>query len=128
MNDALVLAYNLETTSMTALQSICDSLGIVLKPVMPEAYGLPIGTLLGLPARPLSGTDTKPTFTDAMLVMCGLGEAQFDGFLRALRFSGIPRIDLKAMLTPTNIAWNSIRLHDELHREHEQVRRSAPRK
>ena len=57
-----------------------------------------------------------------MLVMCNLDEPRFKAFLAALRSTGMPSIPLKAVLTPTNVAWNAFQLHEELSREHEAMR------
>ena len=61
-------------------------------------------------------------FGEEMLVICNLTDAQMDQMLAYFRKEGI-RIALKAALTPTNMSWSSIELHDELVREHEAVQR-----
>ena len=125
MNDAMVFSVNLDGERHAMLQSVCDSLGIILKPVPREAFGLPLGALLGMPAARLAGAAEDSGFDDPMLLLCGLEEPTFSAFLQALRRSGLPRIDLKAVLTPTNVAWTAVQLRNELLREHEQMRRAS---
>ena len=86
------------------------------------------GGLISLPAYLLAGLPIPEAeaaagdgFQDAMLVMCGLDEQRFDTFLKALRASALPRIPLKAVLTPYNALWSAVQLHAELRREHESM-------
>ncbi len=53
--------------------------------------------------------------------MAGVTSAQVDAFIRALRRNGVGRIDYKAVLTPYNKNWDSVRLYREIRREHESM-------
>ena len=66
-------------------------------------------------------------FGDAMLVMCHMLSPQLDAFLQGLRDGGVPRVALKAILTPFNVGWNSAQLRDELARERDTFRESGKR-
>jgi hypothetical protein len=103
-------------------------LGIRVREVGRDEYALPIGALAGIPvARPSSAeAPASPPFDDEMLVMCHMMTNELDAFLRAMREAGMPRIDLKAVLTPINVLWNSIDLHSELAREHASMQRRRP--
>jgi hypothetical protein len=122
MGESTILSFNLSEPANGMLSVLCDGLGLRLSVVPKADFARPLGTLLGLPcAQPVA--DSAADFDDPMLVMCNLDETQFNAFLQALRYSGLPRIDLKAVLTPTNIAWNAAALHDELTREHLEMQR-----
>ena len=54
-----------------------------------------------------------------MLVMCQLGR-QMDLLLNYLRKERV-HIPLKAVLTPVNQEWDSVRLYYEIKSEHEQM-------
>ena len=83
---------------------------------------MPLGGMMGLPvAAPVSASNEG--FDEPMLVMCGLDEAALNAFLTALRYAPLPPIPLKAVLTPTNAAWNALTLHRELSREHAEMTR-----
>ena len=123
MNTPTVLCFNLSKGVEATLHALCASLGIALKPIDGALYTQPLCVLAGIPASRPSEHIGRIPFDDPMLVMCGLDEATFDLFLQALRFSGIPRIDLKAVLTPTNMTWNAVQLHEELCRERDAMRR-----
>lgn len=122
MGAALILAFNLDQNALNTLKALCAPLGIRMKSVAPEAFTLPIGAMAGIPVDHKVPVNGKP-FKDPMLVMCGLNEDCFNAFLQSLRNSGLPPIPLKAVLTPTNAAWNAIQLHDELLREYEAMQR-----
>lgn len=59
------------------------------------------------------------SFDDEMLVMCQLGR-QMDLLLNYLRKERV-HIPLKAVLTPVNQEWDSVRLYHEIKSEHEQM-------
>ena len=54
--------------------------------------------------------------------MVHFGGKLLNQFLQEIRAAHLPGVGLKAVLTPTNMEWSSVRLHDELRREHEAVR------
>lgn len=120
----LILCYNLDGETTDRLRALCAEQGLLLKAVPPWEYDLPVGALAGIPVA------KKPeaaggTFSDPMLLMCHLLSPQLDAFLQGMRDRGVPRIALKAILTPGNVAWTSRQLRDELAREHEAVQRKG---
>ena len=122
MAQPLLLTYNLNVDASLALKRICDSLQIRCRSVGPGEYGLPVGALAGLPVAKVPEAAPGSGFIDPMLVICFMLSNQLDTLLAALRTAGL-QVPLKAVLTPANVTWNSIRLHDELCREHDQMRR-----
>ncbi len=120
-----VLLYNIKNKPYTAkLKSILLRLGIKIKVVTPEQYGLPIASLLSNSSSKVEttaeATPDTPNFEDEMLVMAGLTDARLNQLLLALRKDQI-RIPLKAILTPHNSQWNSVQLRDELSLEHQKM-------
>ncbi len=128
MAGPVILYYNLDRGAEAALQALCRRQGLGCRAVAPAEYCLPVGALAGIPVSGAAVGAPAMGFSDPMLVMCGLLAPQLDAFLQGLRDGGMPRIALKAVLTPANVAWSSARLRDELIREHDAVRkaRSAP--
>ena len=129
MPSAAVLAFNLDPLAFNRLKASCGALGLGATDVPKASFSRPVGALAGLPVPDVAddpaadgATDDSP-FDDPMLVMCGLDEARFDALLRALREPGLPRVPLKAVLTPYNASWSAVRLHGELAREHEAMLR-----
>ena len=118
MIPATVLTFNLPDDVHARIDSLAATLDIRVVAVAPERFALPLGALLGIPTGPAGVPKEAGGFSDPMLLMCNLDEAQFNRFLQMLRGPGLPRIPLKAMLTPHNVSWNAVQLHDELAREH----------
>ena len=61
---------------------------------------------------------TGAGFEDEMLMMANFPAGMMNTFLGLFRRMGIAPVALKAMLTPTNAAWDSEKLHEELAGEH----------
>ena len=119
---AQVLLYNItDREKLLKLRLALLPLGIEGREVSPEDFGRPIAFLLG---RPGAAETRSPSsgFSDEMLLMEGLSSAQLDRFLDALRQSGAG-VALKAVVTDTNILWDSGRLHRELLREQQALAR-----
>ena len=123
MAQPILLTYNLKPDTIARLRGICALQGIRIREVTTGEYVLPLGALAGIPVAGGAPHGTSAAFTDEMLVMCHMLSNQLDDFLKAMRGSGVPSIPLKAVLTPTNITWNSAALHDELSREHAAMQR-----
>lgn len=127
---ACVLLYNIGKEKLSKIKFLLFKLGLSVREVQREEYGLPIGTLAGLEdcsdAAPVGTEDrSAEAFSGEMLVMCGLSSAQFSAFLNALRQNRCG-VALKAMLTETNARWSSVELHRELRREHEALQKARP--
>ena len=117
MNLPLVLSYNLPPEREGRLRTLCAIEKVRLRPVKPEEYGKPVGALAGL--LPDTGLPQAAIpFQEEMLVLCGFSERALDAFLRGFRKSGMAPVALKAVLTPSNAAWNSTQLCAELRQEH----------
>ena len=128
MAGPLVLAYNLNAASATGIRGLCQRLQIRFRDVAKGEYALPIGALAGIPVSGPAHQSPSQGFDDPMLVMCHMLSPQLDAFLQGMREGGVPRVALKAILTPFNVAWSSIRLHDELVKERDEVARRSKQK
>lgn len=92
--------------------------GISVRAVSQEAYTTPIGVLLGLRKAQRVLPPLGFAFAEPMLLMHGLSDSMVDTVLAELRAANI-RIDLKAITTPTNLAWNAMQIYAELRKERE---------
>ena len=116
----MVLCYNLQPEKLSRLRVLALRLGIGVRVVEPERFGLPVGALAGVAEAPETVEEVQP-FSDEMLVMAHFRPGMLDAFLNGFRQSRIPPVKLKAMLTETNAAWSAARLHREIRAEHEQM-------
>ena len=119
MAPATILTFNLPGEAFARLRGLSAAIGLRVRAVPPESFATPLGAMLGIPVAPDDAPTDGGSFSDPMLLMCNLDEAQFNRFLQLLRQPGLPRIPLKAVLTPYNVGWNALQLHRELQREHE---------
>ena len=116
MRQPVLLCYNLREEVFKKVRLAAMRFKIRVRPVSPSEYGETLAALCGM--EPPAGLPAPGAFEDEMLVMAHLSSLQASQFLQALRRLGVPPIALKAMLTPTNSAWNSLTLHGELSSEH----------
>ena len=127
MNMKSVLLYNINADKLRKIRVILLKLGLQARVVQEEEFSMPVGTLAGIeelsPAEGSQEAAGEP-FRDEMLVMCALPTPVFSAFLNALRQNRCT-VPLKAVLTETNAAWSSLRLHRELAAEHEAMKSAA---
>lgn len=119
-----VLLYNVSDRSrLIKIQQAILPLGVRIKLVDKNDYGKPVGVLAGVKGMEPEeqGEYLGEDFNDEMAVMAGFTSSQIDAFIRALYKRGVGRIDYKAILTPYNAKWNSVKLFHEIKREHEEM-------
>ncbi len=116
-----VLLYNITGEKLAKIQSAAGLLGLTLIEVPEDAFGNPIGYMLGHEGfRP---SDSQELFSDEMLVM----EALCSPLLDHMRKNGAA-VALKAVVTEQNSTWSAVALCRELRREHEAMRACASKK
>ena len=120
-----VLMYNCDGEQWAKLRQIFLMLRVRIRPVEVDQYGLTLEDLLG---RSEEKAPVEEEFSDPMLVFCNLPHEKLDHLLTAMGRAGLPRIALKAMLTPTNRTWTSQQLWTELRREHEAMQAQRQQK
>ena len=120
-----VLMYNCDGEQWAKLRQIFLMLRVRIRPVEADQYGLTLEELLG---RSEEKAPVEEEFSDPMLVFCNLPHEKLDHLLTAMGRAGLPRIALKAMLTPTNRTWTSQQLWTELRREHEAMQAQRQQK
>ena len=120
-----VLMYNCDGEQWAKLRQIFLMLRVRIRPVEADQYGLTLEDLLG---RSEEKAPVEEEFSDPMLVFCNLPHEKLDHLLTAMGRAGLPRIALKAMLTPTNRTWTSQQLWNELRREHEAMQAQRQQK
>ena len=120
-----VLMYNCSDEQWAKLRQIFLMLRVRIRPVEADQYGLTLEELLD---RSEEKAPVEEEFSDPMLVFCNLPHEKLDHLLTAMGRAGLPRIALKAMLTPTNRTWTSQQLWTELRREHEAMQAQRQQK
>lgn len=120
---ATCLLYNINEEKLKSIKMLLIRMRVKCKEISKEDYLKPIGQLADMKEFPDSTIYTDEGFLDEMLVMAGFSNAMINEFLQGLQRMGVGRINLKAIVTPHNMNWNSLQLHDELAQEHEQMKK-----
>ncbi len=120
-----VLLYNMtEGDDNEKIREYLDKTGVRIIDVAAADYLQPLGALAGVPGMErTANVNFGKGFDDRMIVMFMFDEMRMNAFLAYFRQEGIPSVALKAVMTPTNAEWDSIKLHDEIAKEHEMMHR-----
>ncbi len=114
-----VLLYNLNNEKGRKIRFLLVRLGMRIRVIEKEDYGKPLGVLAGMKGVTLENEDAPvEDFDDEMMVLYRFSDKRLDVLLQGMRKEGIERVDLKAILTPTNCRWNSWQLFQEIQEEH----------
>jgi hypothetical protein len=140
----IVLAYNFTQERVKILRTLCMMLKVQLKPIPTADVEQPVGVLAGLITAeeaaaqnaeqkkaqgvPVDAqdklTEQAPVPKLEMLFLCGFDQELLNRLLVAIRKSRLQKVELKAMLTPTNISWSGAKLLREISAEHAYMQKN----
>lgn len=120
MKQPVLLCYNLSGEKMQKIRLAAMRLKIRVRPVEADEYAQTVAALCGLEEK-TDAAYVGAGFEDEMLVMANFPAGMMNAFLGLFRRMGIAPVALKAMLTPTNAAWDSEKLHAEIAGEHQAM-------
>lgn len=123
VSNSVALLYNFAGTQKgRKIKFVLIRMGIRIKNIEKKDYLQPAGALAGVPGTLADQPEyEKEGFTEEMLVMYNFTEKQLDEMLLRFRKEKIPKIELKAVITPTNCNWNSLKLFEEIKKERQQM-------
>ena len=120
MSVPTILLYEIDPQKESRLKLLCLALKIKVRQVKKEEYQETLAALCGM--EPLLGALYSGfELGEEMLVMANFPTRLLDTFLQKYRRKKLAPIALKAVLTETNLRWDSLQLHEELKREHEAM-------
>ncbi len=131
-----VLYYTPENNiNVTKLKGVLVRMGIRIKNVAPEQVKDSVGSLLGVVEYEKNDGQGVlkeaweegdfPCITEEMLVMHNFSSRRLDELLFNLRKAGVPKINLKAVVTESNVAWTFYQLYEEIKEEHEKMEENS---
>ncbi len=123
MPRSIILAYSLSEARLSKLRFLCMKLGVLVKAVPEADFAQPVGALCGVTERMESPDAAAPV--GEMIVFCHMSDVQVNRFLTTARQLRVPAFPIKAILTPTNAAWNAAQLYAELTQERAAVSAGA---
>lgn len=119
----IILVNNIKDDKKTSLEALCKKQNIRMKNVPYNFYGQPIGFLAQLPGMKKEGNVYKgDAIEEEILVFADFDDSELDSFLAEYKAMGIETIDLKAVVTPTNMKWTFASLYRELVQERNAYR------
>ena len=136
----LVLYYNPESSSkVMKLKGVLVRMGVRIRQVAPEQVLESVGALAGISgykhAEQETAQDTVqnageaeqdagalPVIPEEMLVMHGFTSRRIDELLFGFRKAGVPKVELKAIVTESNAGWTFYHLYEEIKEEHERMK------
>ena len=107
-------------TKAAKLKAVLVRMGIRIKNISPEQVNQTVGYLAGLDGFEEKEQEGCPG-VEEILVMKNFSNRRIDELLLNLRRAGVPKIDLKAVITDTNCKWNFYDLYLELKKEHDTM-------
>ncbi len=120
-----LLCFHISTEDHNKLKSLLALLNFDVILIPKNDYLQSIGYLASLPGYMRTASHyTGPDFTESMLVMAHMNDAQTDQLLTMLKMPGMPVLKRKAMLTDTNQNWSSLTLYEHITAEIASIRSS----
>lgn len=123
--ETVLLYFPAKPEYLAKLKGTLVRLGVRIRMVKPSQTAQTVGYLAGLPDHEARPAADAPLIPQEMMVMRSFTESRMNQLFAAMRRAGIPRIDLKAVVTATNADWTFYALYEEIKKEHEQMRRTA---
>jgi hypothetical protein len=108
-------------TKAAKLKAVLVRMGIRIKNISPDQVGQTIGYLAGFDGFEETEQMEGPDVEEEILVMKNFSNRRIDELLSNLRRAGVPKIDLKAVITDTNCKWKFYDLYLELKEEHDAM-------
>lgn len=120
--EQLVLLYNFDRLRLKAVRKALAPLRVMIKTVPKEQFSQPVGYVAGIDGiLPSDEKGSGESFTDEMLVMYGFGNDKIDLLISLLKQCPGGTVELKAVITPSNVYWNSTRLYKEIKADHDAM-------
>lgn len=117
-----VLLYNFDNKRLRLARKALLPIGCTIKTIPKKDFAQPLGYLAGVEnILPNKEKFSGEGFNEEMLVMHGFGGEMIDVLTAALKKSGIGKIELKAVITPSNINWDSMTLYKAIKAESEMM-------
>ncbi len=131
----MVLYYNPDSSiRVTKLKGVLVRMGIRIRNVAPDQVLDTVGELAGISGYENRGHSAAsdeekkelPVIAEEMMVMYGFTSSRIDELLAGLRKAGVSKVELKAVVTETNISWSFFQLYEEIKKEHERMTGKEP--
>lgn len=120
-----ILLYNFEENERyRQIRRYLNKSHIEIHIVRAPEFQKPLGALFELPGFPENPAFLfGENFTEEMMVMKDFSPQALDDFLAFFHQNSLAPVELKAVLTPITMHWNSVQLYKELKKEQQTMKR-----
>lgn len=118
--------YCIDSDKSAVIEKVFAPMGISVKSVVEDEYYKPLSALVFAIGKSAEPTDTADTIDEPMIILHGLDRNLLDKAVTALRKNDVI-IPLKAITTPTNLSWSSVKVFQNLKEEHESFKKGLNR-
>ena len=116
-----VLLFNFDENRLPLVKRAVMPLKTGIKVVDKKDFNQVLGYLAEIPGFQVIEGEADESFDDEMLVMSCLTRNDIYELIRSLKKHGVGRVDLKAIVTPTNSLWDCVRLYKAVKADHETM-------
>ena len=103
------------------LKAVLVRMGIRIKNITLDQVSQTVGYLAGFDGFEEMEQEECPYVEEEILVMKNFSNQRIDELLLNLRRAGVPKVQLKAVITDTNCKWKFCDLYLELKKEHDTM-------
>lgn len=122
MNEIVLYYAPGQMAHVAKMKGVLVQMGIRIKNIKPEQVVQTVGYLAGMNGySALEAPGEVPVLKEEMLVIKGFTGNRIDQLLLNLKKAGVPKINLKAVVTESNASWTFCKLYGELEEEHEMM-------
>ena len=115
MRESILLMNFKDKKQLKGIQMTAFLLKLKIRMVEEKDFLQPLGYLAGVEGiEPSDEVFQGEAPEHEILVFAGVPDAKLQRMLAEMRKNGIKKVDHKAILTPTNVHWNTIELYEEL--------------
>lgn len=127
MRESLLLFNFKNKKQLKGIQMTAFLLKIKIRVIEEKDYLQPLGYLAGVEGIGSCTEEYHGQIPEReFMVFAGISDSKLQRMLFEMRKNAIPKVDYKAVLTPTNAKWNAIELYQELAKEHEAMTKGKP--
>lgn len=125
----IALFYNFSEERFRKARFFLAPFKISAKAVLKENFNQPIGFLAGIEGIKQSEEKYNgDEFSEEMIVMHNFTNELVEALIKALIKSGIGRVPLKAVITPSNKDWNALTLYKAIKADHLEIMKNRKAK